>query len=339
MIVRLRGVKRVRAKGRLYHYHRASGTRLMAPPGTAEFAAELAAAARAHAEGAARQAIRPGTLEALVLAYKSGPEFAALAPRTRRDYDGVFAWLRPIGATPLHLIDPPLVMGIRDKAFAAHRRRFANRTLAVLRLLFGWGLPRGLVDGNPAAGLPKIRRPAGTPTANRPWTAAELAAVMAAAPPHLRLAVAIGAWTAMREGDMLRLPWSAWDGRALRWRQSKTGREVVVAAHPALRAILDAAPRRAVVVVATSAGRAFSESGFRASFFKLLRRLRDAGTIGPGLTFHGLRHTLATRLADGGADTRDIMAVTGHATDSEVARYTAAADRHRRARDAIRRLK
>jgi hypothetical protein len=41
MIVRVRGVKKVRSKGKIYYYHRATGTRLLAPPGTVEFLIEI----------------------------------------------------------------------------------------------------------------------------------------------------------------------------------------------------------------------------------------------------------------------------------------------------------
>jgi hypothetical protein len=41
MIVRVRGVKKYRSKGREYYYHRATGTRLLEPPGTLEFLIEI----------------------------------------------------------------------------------------------------------------------------------------------------------------------------------------------------------------------------------------------------------------------------------------------------------
>jgi len=56
------------------------------------------------------------------------------------------------------------------------------------------------------------------------------------------------------------------------------------------------------------------------------------------LTFHGLRHTAATMLADAGCDDRDIMSITGHKTAAMVAKYTAKADQRQRATAAIARL-
>lgn len=85
-------------------------------------------------------------------------------------------------------------------------------------------------------------------------------------------------------------------------------------------------------------GRAFTSAGFRAVFFGLLRKLRAGGRVAEGLTFHGLRHTVAVALAEAGASTRDIMAVTGHRTEAMVATYVRDAGTDRRARSAIRRL-
>ena len=52
--------------------------------------------------------------------------------------------------------------------------------------------------------------------------------------------------------------------------------------------------------------------------------------------FHDLRHTAATRLADAGTNTREIMAILGHRCIQTSARYTHATDRGlRRAMEAL----
>jgi integrase len=48
------------------------------------------------------------------------------------------------------------------------------------------------------------------------------------APTHLRLPLMLALWTGQRQGDLLRLPWSSYDGKTIRLRQSKTGRGVVI---------------------------------------------------------------------------------------------------------------
>ncbi len=60
--------------------------------------------------------------------------------------------------------------------------------------------------------------------------------------------------------------------------------------------------------------------------------------VGPGLTFHGLRHTVGKRLADAGCDDRIIMSITGHRSTSMVQTYTREADQKRRAAEGIRKL-
>jgi integrase len=92
------------------------------------------------------------------------------------------------------------------------------------------------------------------------------------------------------------------------------------------------------VIVVGARGRPYTESGFRAMFFKMIRKLRDDRKVAGGLTFHGLRHTTGTKLAEAGCDTRDIMAITGHSTEAMAGHCAKEADQRRRARSAIRKL-
>ena len=70
-------------------------------------------------------------------------------------------------------------------------------------------------------------------------------------------------------------------------------------------------------------------------FFKRIRALEAAGAVGKGLTFHGLRHTVATILADAGASDREIMSVLGHATERMAQHYSKGADRKRSGNSAV----
>ena len=106
------------------------------------------------------------------------------------------------------------------------------------------------------------------------------------------------------------------------------------------RGVLDLAKakRRSPVIVVGARGKPFTLSGFRARFFKLIRELANAGAVGPGLSFHGLRHSMATWLADEEVDLRGIQSILGHESTTMSAHYSRDADRRRAAVAAIDKL-
>ncbi|TIU36530.1 MAG: integrase, partial [Mesorhizobium sp.] len=71
------------------------------------------------------------------------------------------------------------------------------------------------------------------------WTAADEAAFLASAPKHLHLPLILALWTGQRQGDLLSMTWTQYDGKVIRLRQSKTGRRVVVPVGAPLKAALD----------------------------------------------------------------------------------------------------
>lgn len=64
--------------------------------------------------------------------------------------------------------------------------------------------------------------------AEKTWTADDEAVFLKSAPAHLHLPLLLALWTGQRQGDLLRLPWSAYDGTHIKLRQRKTGARVVV---------------------------------------------------------------------------------------------------------------
>jgi integrase len=105
----------------------------------------------------------------------------------------------------------------------------------------------------------------------------------------------------------LRLPWSSYDGKNIRLRQSKTGRRVVIPIGAPLRAALHQAPKRSMIILTNSDGGPWTSDGFRASWAKACKR---AGII--GVTFNDLRGTAVTRLAIAGCTEAEIATITGH---------------------------
>lgn len=326
-VIRVKGFKIFPDRhGKLRCYHRRSRTPIdlkTAPIGSLEFFAECA---RVSELSKASAPSKPGTLGDAIARYKADRAFADLAPNTRRGYEGTFRFLRPIADTPLARFDPPLIVGIRDQA-AQRGRRFANLVKAVLSLLFAWCVERGLLPINPARGVKNVRRPRGAAEANRPWTDSERYAVLDNAPAQMRPAFAVMMFTALGPGDTLKLPRKFYKDRAIATRRSKTGEPVYWPAPQPLCEVLDAAPRHdAITLCANSAGKPWTETGFRASWRTYRKKLRDAGLIGPGLTLYGLRHTVAVILRECGYDERTIADALGQRTIEMARHYAKGAD-------------
>jgi integrase len=275
-----------------------------------------------------------GTWAELKASYLKSPEFQDLSDRTRKDYAYYLKRVHEMDAVPVDQMTPASLMVWRDKIAEGGRRRTANYTLTVMSRVFKMGILRGLTKDNPLREVPKLKRAKDKPKANRPWTDGELDAMMGAATPQIRTAIALAAYTGMRQGDVLTFTWGSRANGYISPR--KTGDVVFVPEHSKLTKILDATPKTATVVVASDRGHAYTSDGFRSSFFRLRDQLVTEGKIGAGLTFHGLRHTVATKLADAGADAETIAAVTGHKSMAMVRHYTESRDKKKLARAAIR---
>jgi hypothetical protein len=239
-IVRVKGFKiYLDCRKKMRCYHRKTHTPIdlnKAPIGSAEFFAECAKiAAKAGKE-------KPGTLGLLIHDYRASPVFQDLSPRTRADYQGLFEYLRPIADTALVSFDRPLVVRIRDKAASTLGRRRGNYVKAVLSILFSWGRERGYLADNPASGIKDIRRQKGAPEANRPWSDQERDAVIDAAPPHMRPAIALMMFTGLGPKDGLALPRNFARTGEIATRRAKTGEPVFWPMPRPLAAILDQSP-------------------------------------------------------------------------------------------------
>jgi integrase len=191
----------------------------------------------------------------------------------------------------------------RDR-LAKQSPRQADYAYAVLALILSWAKDRGTIDANPCERAGKVYSAS---RADKVWRDADQAAFLRVAYPALSLAFQMAVWTGQRQGDLLALTWTAYDGASIRLRQSKTGRYVVIPVGAPLKAALDAVPRRAVTILTTQAGLTWTADGFSASWRKAVRK---AGIT--GLTFHDLRGTAVLRLALADCTVPEIATITGH---------------------------
>ncbi len=336
--VRVKGIQRFRhsKSGIWYTYHRKTGTRIHADFGTAEFFEELAVLERRTK----RIEARPGSLGMVIDRYKQSSAWATLAQPTRISYQRAFEVLRPLANMPLVEIDRPFIVALREeKIFPKHRRWMANYVVTVMSLLFEYAIDRGWTKTNPADGVKRIKKDKKLARANRPWSEAECRTVLECAPPQLKIAIALAMCAGFRKRDVLTVTKAAVSDGMISMTTSKRQVPVAVPIHPLLADALAAASRTdAVQLVVTSKGRPWTESGFNSTFGKFIDRLEVEGVIGPGLTMHGLRHTLGTRLREVTADLDLIRRILGQQTLSMAQHYSDTADTSRQARKAVRKI-
>lgn len=328
----------------------------------AEVDAWRAGAATPHAPGAAvkrGKAAAPGSVEALVAAYKRSRWWGKLGAATQRHYgwalDAITAWA---GDQPARAITPPAVQAfyeaqLRRVEGVGRKRRVietpakAAAAVRVLRLLLQVGVRLGYVTSNaairPGITLHRARDPI-------VWTPDQVRHMAATADQlgwrSMATAILLNEWIGQREADVLALrPWAV-EAEALRIRQGKTGRTVVLPLHlvPHLVARLkaEADRERAAPVVRLRAGRddepvllrhektgdAWNEHTFRHVFADVraaaaagIRDDAGAELLPPmpscaDLRFMELRHTAVTRLHGAGCDALAISRITGHAPKS-----------------------
>jgi integrase len=307
MRVRLKGINSITKRladgtQRTYWYAWKGGPPLRGEPGTPEFIASFN-------EAAARKTSGPeGAIISLLHGYQASADFLKLRERTRSDYVKQIQIIENEFADfPLAALSDRRTRGIfmawRDK-LALKSRRQADYAWQVLALILAWALDRGLITANPCAKGGRLYR--GT-RAEKIWTRDDEAAFLRSAPAHLHLPLLLALWTGQRQGDLLRLPWSAYDGTHIRLKQSKGGARVTILVGAPLKAALDSAKKIGPLILTNSYGRPWTSHGFQVSWRIAATK---AGIV--GVTFHDLRGTAVTRLALAECTEAQIAYITGH---------------------------
>ena len=127
-------------------------------------------------------------------------------------------------------------------------------------LLLSWARSRGLATYRPPG---RIKRLYHGDRSDKIWEDHHIAAFMTLASLPLQWALLLAADTGQRQGDLLRLPWSAHDGKWITLTQSKTGRKVRVPLTARLRAVLSTVPRIGPVILTNGRRRPWAHNAFR----------------------------------------------------------------------------
>ena len=274
--------------------------------------------------------IAPDSVSALIVAFRGSPEWATLAPATQATYSVYLRHLDRCGHVLASAMRRRDLLTIRDALAETVGAGAASGFVRTASRLFGWAVDRDWIEHSPAE---RVRVLAG---GHLPaWSEADLGRALASLPEPLRRVVVLAVHTGQRRSDLVAMSWAAFDSRAIRLRQQKTGVELVIPAGAALRAEIEAwrAARRSTRILVTAEGLPWHPNRLSQQIHYHLSRIGL-----PELGVHGLRKLAAARLAQAGCSVHEIAAITGHRTLGMVQLYTASADQARLAEAALARL-
>ena len=306
---------RFRKRGHADHYFTAT-------PGSDEFNRQyhacLANEAAPKVEiGQARS--KPGTFSALIATYYGTPEFTGLRDSTKATYRGILERFREKhGDKCVATIERRHIRAIIGSMSATPAA--ANNLLDRLKSLLRLAIDLDWRKDDPTARLRGFK-PSGD--GFHTWTEDEIAQFERRHPigTQARLALALMLYTGSRRSDAVKLGWQHIEGDRINVSQQKTSARVSIRMHDALKAVLAHTPRENLTFLVTAYGKPRTAAGMGNWF----REQCDAAGL-PQCSSHGLRKAIARRLAEAGCGNQLIKSITGHKTDKEVSRYTAAAD-------------
>lgn len=262
---------------------------------------------------------KEGTLSWFVARYKASNQWKALAKSTQRGYGQCLARIEAwAGTEPVEAVTRRAVK-VWQEELEKRAPAFAAAILRILRIVVNFARDAGYE----VADLGKL----GLHTAggnSEPWEDWEISAYLDEARRQGRQSMALAMMLAVclgqREGDIIRLPRSAYDARdgKVYLRQQKTGRRLALPALPELkREIALTAAAGTIFVISERSGKPYGEHHFR----HVHRQICAAAGISDARKFMHLRHTAATRLGAAGCSDEEIRSITGHKSRSIVAVY------------------
>lgn len=309
--VDLKGIVKVRSKGRTYRYawRKEKGSnekppRLIGEPGSPEFM-------RSYTEAIENRRM-PNTERArsLVVLYKASPDYKSLADSTKRNWG---PWLDRIadyfGELRISQFDRPekirpIIRRWRNQW--SDRPRTADYGMQVLSRVLSYAVdPLGKIAGNPCEGIKQLY------IANRSdiiWTEADISHLKKTCSEDIAHAVDLAAHTGLRLGDLLRLSWSHIGDNEITVTtgKSKHKRLAIIPLYDTLRDVLSSIPKRSPTILTNGRHRPWQTNGFGTAFnrAKITACMNDRD-----LHFHDLRGTAATRFYVAGLPERVIAEI------------------------------
>ena len=299
-----------------------------AQPGTEAFRDEYAGClAQAPESKSVVRPVAPGTFDELIGWYYASPAYQGLSAASRTTYRGIYERWRetttPSGRRYGSAMVRDLTAQRVEEMMAAMlpHRAAANTLRKRLGALMKLAVKRRLIISNPVRETSPIE---GKSQGFHAWAEDEIAAYEAR---HrlgsmARLAFDLMLWTGQRISDARMMGPQSVKGKRLLVNQKKRQGKVILSLPllPRLAESILATPTIGLVFIVNERGVPFTEKGLGN---KMRQWCDEAGL--PHCSAHGLRKAAARRFAEAGCSNQQIKSWTGHTTDTEVARYTAAA--------------
>jgi integrase len=241
------------------------------------------------------------------------------------------------------------IAGITSSDIAAFRDKRQSRGLTpatvnldvkVLSAAFNRALKQGHIPVNPCAGVEPLKddgphRPKDT------FTPEQVSALMAAAKGDWKGLVLVAFYTGQRLGDCATLRWRNVDlvKKTIRFQTGKTGQQIEVPMHEALEDYLLGLPtaksdddflfpplgeqaQRNVSPLSKQFRKLMKQAKIEQRVIRQREGEKTAARTVYGLSFHSLRHSFSSILANAGVPEEVRMALTGHRSRDVHKRYT-----------------
>lgn len=225
----------------------------------------------AEAEKALKARHSGDTSNGLIREFTGSIEFETkLSAATQREYKRMLTKSEAeFSDMPREVLNDPGVrkefLDWRAKVARSSGEREADNRLSIVSAMLTWAVDNVRLDVNQIKGFKRLYH---SDRSHVIWLPEHIEAFMKVAPVELQRALIIALHTGQRQGDILRLPWSAYDGTAITLRQGKNARNgrpapvVTIPCTKALRRMLDGMHRASPLILITKTGRSFKKRYF-----------------------------------------------------------------------------
>lgn len=311
----LKYVEKICSRGRDYYYFRRGNSRIRLPDPTD---AEFSILYQKLLLDKQKPGAIPGTMAALVIAYKLSPEYV-------ESYEHYLRLISEDHGTKLvDVLAHHNVIKIRNELSATPGK--ADNYVKTLSVLMRHAMQLGMREGNPCHGVSRLCKGEYQPWPPHIWEAA-----IQKATPMFRLALFTLRYSGQRNSDACRMAHNRIVDNMVEVKQQKTGKMVWVPLHRIWKAEIAKLPVRAPTILYNRLGHPFTPDSLQERW----RRLREI--IGAGdYHLHGLRKNACNALAEVGCSEHEIRSITGQSLVM-VQHYTKMANQKVLAKRAIRR--